>query len=58
MSLYLSALLSAGPLLALSAVFLMTWMDPDYLGPERVPSLVLVMAMEFIVIHSSAFMGA
>lgn len=52
-----SLLFSAAPLLLLSAVFLMTWVNPAWLGTDRVSSLVLVMAMEFIVIHSSAFMG-
>ena len=35
----------------------MTWVAPGLLGVHRVRDVVLLMLMEFIVIHSSAFMG-
>lgn len=35
----------------------MTWVSPGLLGVERVRDVVLLMLMEFVVIHSSAFMG-
>ncbi len=55
---WLAGLLQAGPDLALSIIFLITWLRPDTFGPEFVKHLVLVMLLEFIVIHSAGFMGA
>lgn len=55
---WLAALIQAGPDLGLSAVFLVTWLRPDTFGPQFVKRLVLVMLLEFIVIHSAGFMGA
>jgi hypothetical protein len=37
------------------AVFLTAWVTPTRFGPDYVKDLTLVMAMEFIVIHSSIF---
>jgi hypothetical protein len=55
---WLAGLVQAVPDLGLSAVFLITWLRPDTFGPEFVKRLVLVMLLEFIVIHSAGFMGA
>ena len=49
--------IAALPDLALGALCLVTWVAPGLLGVERVREVVLLMLMEFIVIHSSAFMG-
>ena len=40
-----------------AAVFLITWIRPSTFGPFMVKWLLLVMLMEFIIIHSAAFMG-
>jgi hypothetical protein len=50
-------LLNALPDLAFSVVFLVTWIRPDALGDSMVRWLLMVMLMEFIVLHSAAFMG-
>jgi hypothetical protein len=52
-----SGLLNALPDLAFSVVFLVTWIRPDALGEFMVRWLLLVMLMEFIVLHSAALMG-
>jgi len=52
-----AALMSAVPDLALGLVFLLTWVMPRALEPRLARSLLVVMVMEFIVIHSAAFMG-
>lgn len=52
-----SGLFNALPDLVLSVVFLVTWIRPDALGDFMVRWLLLVMLMEFIVLHSAAFMG-
>jgi hypothetical protein len=51
-------LFNALPDFAFSAVFLVTWIAPLTLGEQMVKWLLLVMLMEFIVIHSAAFMGS
>jgi hypothetical protein len=38
-----------------AALFLLTWVAPSVLGPEYIPWLMLVMLMEFLVMHSSGF---
>lgn len=38
-----------------AAIFLIAWVAPTRLGPDYVRDLTLVMAIEFIVIHSSVF---
>jgi len=53
----LPALLSALPDFALAGLFLATWIAPDLLGTGRIGQLMLVMLLEFIVVHSAAFMG-
>jgi len=53
----LSALLSALPDFGLATLFLITWITPDAFDEKMVSYLVLVMLMEFVIIHSSGFMG-
>ena len=50
-------LFNALPDFAFAAVFLVTWVAPRTFGDQMVKWLLLVMLMEFIVIHSAAFMG-
>jgi hypothetical protein len=50
-------LIAATPDVAIAALFLGTWIAPDLLGAERIGHLMLVMLLEFIVVHSAAFMG-
>jgi len=52
---FLQRLLAALPDAITAAVFLTAWLTPERFGPDRVKDLTLVMAMEFIVIHSSIF---
>ncbi|HEY4612254.1 MAG TPA: hypothetical protein VII11_04670 [Bacteroidota bacterium] len=54
----LASWLSAVPDFALGAVFLVTWVAPYTFGELMVSYLVLVMLMEFIIIHSSVFLGS
>jgi hypothetical protein len=49
--------LSALPDFGLAAVFLITWIRPSTFGSFMVKWLLLVMMMEFIIIHASGFMG-
>ncbi len=51
-------LLAALPDLGMAVFFLAAWIDPARFGHNVVAYLVLVMLLEFIVIHSAAFMGA
>ena len=53
----LPSLLSALPDFGLAGVYLATWIAPDLLGVQRIGHLMLVMLLEFIVVHSAAFMG-
>ena len=41
-----------------SAVFLCTWIVPGWLGYPRVRDLMLLMPIEFVVMHSSGFTAA
>ena len=54
---WLAGVVQSGPDLALAGAFLVTWLRPGTFGPLAVKHLVLVMLLEFIVIHSSGFMG-
>jgi len=54
----LSALGAALPDLALGAVFLTAWVAPQTFQTNIIPKLMLVMLLEFVIVHSSAFMGA
>lgn len=49
---------SAVPDFALAASYLITWISPDAFGSGSLTYLTLVIQLEFIVIHSSAFMGS
>lgn len=49
---------ASAPNFILAAMFLITWIDPYRLGEKMVAYLMLVMLLEFIVVHSSAFMGS
>lgn len=49
---------AAAPNFVLAAMFLITWIDPYRFGEKMVAYLMLVMLLEFIVVHSSAFMGS
>ncbi len=51
----LPRLLAGLPDAVTAALFLITWIDPSIPGPEYVKNLMLVMLIEFIVMHSSAF---
>ena len=48
---------AALPDLALGAVFLIAWVAPQTFSTNVVPYLMMVMLLEFIIVHSSAFMG-
>lgn len=50
-------LLAALPDFALAGAFLVTWIEPTALGDEVVRYFLLTMLLEFIIVHSSAFMG-
>jgi hypothetical protein len=50
-------LFSSVPDFMMGAAFLATWIDPYALGDGMLPYLLLVMLLEFIIIHSSAFIG-
>ncbi|MGA2383141.1 MAG: hypothetical protein ABSG61_06855 [Gemmatimonadales bacterium] len=49
--------LSALPDVGFAGVFLVTWIRPSTFGPFMVKWLLVVMLVEFIIIHSAAFMG-
>ena len=51
-------ILSALPDLGLAGLFLLTWISPYAIDEKMVSYLVLVILMEFIIVHSSAFLGA
>jgi len=53
----LPAVGAAIPDLALGIVYLVAWVAPQAFGVNIVPYLMLTMLLEFIIIHSSAFMG-
>jgi hypothetical protein len=50
--------LSAAPDIGMALTFLITWIAPTALGQNMIKYLMLVMLMEFISIHSSAFFAA
>jgi hypothetical protein len=53
----LPAFSAAVPDLALGVLFLATWIAPTALRAQMVGYLMLLMLLEFIIMHSSAFMG-
>lgn len=48
---------AAIPDFALAGTFLLTWVDPSVTGAATVSTLMLTMLLEFVIVHSSAFMG-
>ena len=53
----LADILSALPDLGMAALAVSVWVDPTRFGPETVSYVVLVILLEFIVVHSAGFMG-
>ena len=53
----LARIANAVPDFAMAGVYLLAWGAPHRLGVSHLPGLVLLMLIEFINIHSSAFMG-
>ena len=53
----LARALSALPDVALGVLFPVTWLDPRVFGGGVLKYAMLTMLMEFIVVHSSGFMG-
>ncbi|MDD8018761.1 MAG: hypothetical protein PHP42_10350 [Bacteroidota bacterium] len=51
-------LFSSAPDFIMALTFLVTWIDPYALGDKMISYLLLIMLMEFIINHSSAFLGA
>ena len=49
---------TALPDLGLSLAFLITWIAPLTFSPKAVSYFLLVMLMEFIIVHSAGFMGS
>jgi len=54
----LRSVISALPDFGLAALFLLTWTAPHVVGVDRIGNLMLVMLLEFIVVHSAAIMGS
>lgn len=52
-----AGLLTSLPDFGLAAVFLITWIRPTTFAPQMVKWLMVVMMVEFVIIHSAAFMG-
>ena len=50
-------LLAAAPDLALGVAFLVSWIAPNLIGPERARLATRLMLLEFIVVHSAVFVG-
>ena len=50
-------MLAAAPDFALAALYLITWISPGALQEKMVSTLMFTMVLEFIIMHSSAFMG-
>lgn len=54
----IGAVISAVPDFVLAGVFLITWIRPTFLREDMVATLMLLILLEFIIIHSAAFMGS
>ncbi len=54
----LTRIAAAVPDFALAAGFLITWIAPATFGQRAVAYLMLVMLLEFIIVHASGFMGS
>ena len=52
-----ASLLNALPDFGMGLTFILTWIVPGMFGKEMVSNLLLIMMMEFIILHSSVFMG-
>ena len=52
-----AGLVAALPDAALAFGFLINWLDPTALGAQMVQYFLLVMLLEFIIMHSAAIMG-
>lgn len=50
-------IISAVPDFAFAAAFLITWLMPDYFGETMVRRFMFIMLIEFIVVHSTGFLG-
>lgn len=53
-----SGVVAALPDFGLAGAFLVTWIVPNALGRRVVAYLMLVMLVEFLIVHSAAFMGS
>lgn len=53
----LSAVIASLPDFGLGGLFLAGWINPAIFGEKTVSYLLLVMLLEFIIVHSSGFMG-
>lgn len=53
----LAGILSALPDFGMAALAVSAWVSPTLFGPETVSYVVLVLLLEFIVVHSAGFMG-
>jgi len=53
----LRSAIAALPDLGLAGFFLYVWVAPHAAGPGRIGDLMLIVLLEFIVVHSAAFMG-
>lgn len=51
-------LITALPDLGMAVFCLVAWVDPERVGASAIGYIVLVMLLEFIVVHSAAFMGS
>ncbi|MDA0833224.1 MAG: hypothetical protein O2955_06735 [Planctomycetota bacterium] len=51
------SVIAALPDIALAGAFLITWISPYTFGDTAVRYFMLTMLLEFIIVHSSAFMG-
>ena len=54
----LARLATALPDLGLGAAFLITWVTPLRFGEKAVSYFMLVMLLEFLIVHSAGFMGS
>lgn len=52
-----NAVATALPDFVLGVMFLATWIVPERMGDGMITYLLLTMLLEFIIVHSSAFMG-
>jgi len=52
-----ASLLNALPDFGMGLTFILAWIAPGMFGKGMVSNLLLVMMMEFVILHSSAFMG-